>query len=219
MQHLFMIQCLSISGPPWFARSQGQYNVRGFNFLWCQNELNVIVKNQHFWCFPPQGDAGGILGIVPLKGDRGFAGTPGFPVSSLHTNASPRRFLPHCSPCPCPLFQGPSGPIGPVGPPGPRGATGPKVSSLAQRPTLCSAADSEGTWILMKCLLYREILVSPALPERRWGFWFRTAFMCLSCSNTFAVTLWWEAEMKSTFFLWSSRRATGWPLWARKERR
>lgn len=29
---------------------------------------------------PPQGDAGGVIGIIPLKGDRGFSGAPGLPV-------------------------------------------------------------------------------------------------------------------------------------------
>lgn len=31
------------------------------------------------YCFL-QGDPGGVIGIIPLKGDRGFPGSPGFPV-------------------------------------------------------------------------------------------------------------------------------------------
>lgn len=30
--------------------------------------------------FVLQGDPGGVVGIIPVKGDKGYAGTPGFPV-------------------------------------------------------------------------------------------------------------------------------------------
>lgn len=81
-----------------------------------------------------QGEPGGVIGIVPLKGDRGYPGTPGLPVClfmpaeesqqtekwflSFLCNTAFTRFL----------SKGLTGPPGPSGPPGPRGYQGPKVS-------------------------------------------------------------------------------------------
>lgn len=39
-----------------------------------------MLQNHLFWFCLLQGDPGGVIGIVPLKGDRGFPGTPGLHV-------------------------------------------------------------------------------------------------------------------------------------------
>lgn len=43
-----------------------------------------VLPNHLFLFCPLQGDPGGVIGIVPLKGDRGFPGTPGLPVRCVY---------------------------------------------------------------------------------------------------------------------------------------
>lgn len=75
-----MMQFLSLLGHPWTDRNEGQFTFRGVNVPHRQTEQESTV------CLsaPPQGDPGGVIGIVPLKGDKGFSGTPGFPVRLVH---------------------------------------------------------------------------------------------------------------------------------------
>lgn len=40
----------------------------------------MVLPNHLFMFCSLQGDPGGVIGIVPLKGDRGLPGTPGLPV-------------------------------------------------------------------------------------------------------------------------------------------
>lgn len=42
-------------------------------------ETQVFTTTYFLFCLL-QGDPGGVIGIVPLKGDRGFPGAPGLPV-------------------------------------------------------------------------------------------------------------------------------------------
>lgn len=69
-----------------------------------------------------------MIGIAPLKGDRGFPGLPGQDVC----NVSVCEYVKQCDKCSLSHFlfrsQGLPGPSGPTGPPGERGYQGPKVS-------------------------------------------------------------------------------------------
>ena len=45
----------------------------------------AVLPNHLFLLCLPQGDPGGVIGIVPLKGDRGFPGAPGLPVRCVYS--------------------------------------------------------------------------------------------------------------------------------------
>lgn len=119
----------------------------------------------------------------------------------------------------CPILQGPSGPIGPIGPPGPRGTPGPKVSTHPPWRTLRSAADLKSNPNIDETHWFtgRSWSTRPSWREGEALDWEQPSFFMPE--HFFSKPLCWKAEMKNCFFLRSLCRVTGWPLWARKERR
>lgn len=70
-----------------FRASQDFLEWRSAHVLQCQTiqALHIFyLPNHSFFFWPPQGDPGGVMGIVPLKGDRGFHGTSGLPVRHVY---------------------------------------------------------------------------------------------------------------------------------------
>lgn len=81
-----------IPGIPGIKVSSNLYNVKQYRHSTSPSMMtHRHLPNHSFLFCPLQGDPGGVIGIVPLKGDRGFPGTPGLPVRHVFKKMKPDR--------------------------------------------------------------------------------------------------------------------------------